>query len=235
MGILQLYPPLSYYKKIEQRSFAPGQFCRIVTPFIAPVPQILDTERKSPEEHTEIKFALRNANRQGDFTSRDRTLPIKNLELRSEEELLIQRAKKRPGIILCSEVDLFPEIEKLLRQKGKKHCQEDSIFVVPCYHAETMEDPTGVPMEIVKRCRCLIYRQFFYLAKGHQIKEGIARFDRLQVICGRDRSAIEPLDFSLSEELFAIFRALFIFCLTGVQDGDLEALRKLTGEAYPKF
>jgi hypothetical protein len=235
MGILQLYPPLSYYKKIEPRSFAPGQFCRIVTPFIVPVPQILDVERRLPEEHTEIKFTLRNANRQGDFTSRDRTLPIKNLELRSEEELLIQRAKKRPGIILSSEVDLFPEIEKMLRQKGKKHCQEDSIFVVPCYHAETRDDPTGVPMEIVKRCRCLIYRQFFYLARGDQIKEGVARFDRVQVICGRDRSAIEPLDFSLAEELLAIFRALFIFCLTGIQDVDLEALRKLTGEAYPKL
>lgn len=235
MGILQLYPPLSYYKKIEPQAFAPGQFCRIVTPFIAPVPQILDVERKSPEEHTEIKFILRNANRQEDFASRDRTLPIKNLELRSEEELLIQRAKKRPGIILCSEVDLFPEIDKLLRQKGKKHCQEDSVFVVPSYHAETAEDPSGVPIEIIKRCRCLIYRQFFYLAKGPQLKEGIARFDRIQVICGRDRSAIEPLDFSLSEELFAIFRALFIFCLTAIQDGDLEALRKLTRETYPQL
>jgi hypothetical protein len=235
MGILQFYPLPSYFKEIDKRSFVPGQFCRIVSPFILPIPQILDVERKAPEEHSEIKFELRNANRPGDFTSRDRILPIKNLQLKSNEELLIQRAKKRPAIILCSEVDLFPEVSILLRRRGKKHCQEDSIFVLPCYHAESMDDPSGVPMEIIKRCRCLIYRQFFYIPECPKLQEGIARFDRIQVICGRNHSAIEPMDLALSDEVFAILRALFIFCITGIQDEDLGAFRDLIRESYPKL
>ena len=194
MGILQYFPPDEFYTTIDPRQYKQGQFCWIVTPIINPVPQILDVERRSPEEHEEVKFILRNANRDGDFRAADRTLPIKHLHLRAHEELLVQRAKKRPGIILSAGLDSYPEITALLRAKGKKHLQEDSLFVIPCYGTESIDNPEGFPPEMVVRIRCLLYRQFFYLPPCLAIGESIARFDRIQVVVGKDRSAIEPLE-----------------------------------------
>jgi hypothetical protein len=234
MGILQLYPPKEFYISIEPREFRPGQFCWVVTPHIDPVPRILDVERSSPEEHDEVSFVLRNANKSGDFRTRDRTLPLKNLNLRSHEELLTQRAKKRLGIILSTGVDIFPEIERLLKPRGKAHCQEDSLFVIPTYSIESGTSLSGFPPEMVARIRCLIYRQFFYFPDCPLFNEGVARFDRIQVISGRNPSAIEPLDIALSQDVFALFLAMFVYCITGIEDNNLIDIREMVKDALPE-
>lgn len=233
MGILQLHTPQEFYVSIDPREFRPGQFCWVVTPHVDPVPRILDVERSSPEEHDAVRFELRNANRKNDFRTRDRILPIKNLNLRSHEELLTQRAKKRLGIILSAEVEIFPEIERLLRQKGKSHCQQESLFIIPAYSIESETNLSGFPSEMVARIRCLIYRQFFYFPDCSIFKEGIARFDRIQVVSGRNPAAIEPLGIALSQEVFALFLAMFVYCATGIEDNDLTDIRTMVRDALP--
>ena len=232
MGIIQLYPK-EFYISIDPREFRPGQFCWIVTPHLDPVPRILDVERNSPEEHNEVRFELRNANKAGDFRTGDRILPVKNLNLRAHEELLTQRAKKRPGIILSAEVDVFSEIERLLRRKGKAHCQQDSLFVIPAYSIESETSLSGFPSEMVARIRCLIYKQFFYFPACSSFKEGIARFDRIQVVSGRNPAAIEPLGIALSQEVFDLFLAMFVYCVTGIEDNDLTDIRAMVRDALP--
>lgn len=233
MGILQLYQPGEFFETTDGKEIRPGQFCWIPTPHIDPIPRILDVERSSPEEHKSVNFLIRNANRPGDFQTRNRVLPIKYLNLRSHEELLIQKAKRRLGIILSTEVDQFSEITKLLRQKGKKHLQEDSIFIIPGYGIETEAGGTGFPSEMVARIRCLLYRQFFYYpTNAPYLTEGIARFDRIQVIIGRDPAAIRPIELALSKELFDIFLAMFLYCISGEESEDLGAVRSITREAY---
>jgi hypothetical protein len=233
MGILQIYSENDFYKKVDPNSFVQGQLCRIVVPHLSIIPQILDVERTHPEEHEKIHFKLRNANPDKDFRASDRTLPIKYLNLRANEELLVQRAKKRPGVIVSSRLDLYPEISKLLRQKGKKHLQEDSLFVIPCYGIESRDNPHGFPPEMVARIRCLLYRQFFFLPPRNPLREtSIARFDRVQVVIGRNRETIEPTELCLSDALLSLFISLFLFCLSGFEDGDLRAIRDLTKEAY---
>jgi hypothetical protein len=234
MGIIQYFPVNEFYTIIDPGQYRQGQFCWIVTPVIKPIPQILDVERSDPEEHDDVKFTLRNANLPGDFRAADRTLPIKRLNLRAHEELLIQRAKKRPGIIISDRLDNFSEITAILRAQGKKHLQEDSLFVIPCYGIETLDNPFGFPSEMVIRIRCLLYRQFFYLPASSHTGESIARFDRVQVVVGKDRSAIEPLGLCLSEDVFTLFLSLFFYCISGVEDSDLSAIRSLTREAYPQ-
>lgn len=234
MGILQYFPVSEFFAPADPGQYKQGQFCWIVTPAVDPVPQILDVERNDPEEHDEVKFQIRNANRPEDFRAADRTLPIKRLNLRAHEELLIQRAKKRPGIILSDSLDMYPEVTKLLRPKGKKHLQEDSLFVIPCYSIESPENTSGFPAEMVVRVRCLLYRQFFYIPATSVLGESIARFDRVQVVVGKDRSAIEPIGLRLSDNVFNLLLALFFFCISGVEDDDLATIRSLTKEVYPK-
>jgi hypothetical protein len=233
MGISQLYSTEEFFKYCDPGEFKPGQFCRVVTPHSDPVPRILDIERSTPQEHEEVRFELRNACRAGDFKRRDRVLPIKYLNLKSHEELLAQRAKKRFGIILATEVDIFPEVTRLLKQKGKKHYQDNVLFVTPCYNIETAERFSGFPPQMVERIKYLIYKQFYYFPnKLPQFTEGVARFDRIQIVSGRDPSAIEPIDVSLSHELLGLFLAMFVYCITGVEYENLKAARDLLKAEY---
>lgn len=232
MAILQLYPKKEFYVQVSPQKFRPGQFCWLPVPHIDPVPLILDIERSSPTEHDSVTFVLRNANRPDDFRTRDRVLPVKRLNLMSNEELLARRAKKRPGIILSSKVDIFPDIARLLRKKGKKHLQEECLFIIPGYGIQTEESLSGFPPEMLARIRCLIYRQFFYYPESNRFTQGVARFDRIQVVVGRDPSAISPTDTCLSDDVFGLFRAMFIYCISGREDENLKAVKDLCREAY---
>lgn len=234
MGILQLYPPEEFFEPTGLNEFRPGQFCWVPTPHIDPIPRILDVDRSKPEEHREVSFIIRNANKPTDFHTRDRTLPIKYLNLRSHEELLIQRAKRRPGIILASEVDRFSEIDKLLKQKGKKHLQDEAIFVIPGYSIERGQGTSGFPVEMVARIRCLFYRQFFYYPlKTPYFSQGIARFDRIQVVVGRDHNAIKPIEVALSRDVFNLFLAMFLYCISGEEIKELRDIKDIVRDAYP--
>jgi hypothetical protein len=235
MGVFQFIKPEQFYKRVDASRLSLGQICQIVVPYIDKIPQILDVERHSPEEHENVKFKMRNA-RPGDFQSR-RTLPLKGLNLRSNEEMLIQRAKRRPGIIISTGVDTYPELNRLLRQSGKAHLQEDSVFLVPCYGVQTEDSPSGFPPEMAARIRCLMYRQFFYLPKKGQLtKDSVARLDRVRVIVDpKEQMAIEPTELCLSEEAFDLLFSLFRFCLSGNCDEELVAIRQLTKDCYPEL
>lgn len=234
MGIMQLYGPEVFYTTTDPKNFKKGQICWIVSPYINEIPQILDVERNKAEEHDEFKFVLKNVDPDNDFKpSAKRTLPIKYLNLESTEELFIQKAKKRPAIIISSGLDTYPEMTKLLRQTGKKHLQEDSLFLIPCYGVETQDNRRGFPSEMVTRIRCLLYRQFFYIPYHSPLKnESIARLDRIQVIVGRHRAAIEPTNLCLSDDVFQIFLSQFMFCISGIEEEEFTIVRSLVKETY---
>ena len=232
MGITQVIPQKDFYITVERTSYALGQICYIPTPYIEPLPKILDVERSSPDEHEEVKFCLRQANCSDDFRTRGRVLPLKYLNLKSNEELLVQRAKKRPGIIISNETDAYSYIAKMLRQKGKKHLQEDALFVVPIYSIESNQRRTGYPQEMVEMIKYLLFRQFFYLPKCSGLSEGIARFDRIQVVVGRSPAAIDPCETGLSTQSLSLMNELLSFCITGFQSEKVKELRDVLREVY---
>ena len=157
------------------------------------------------------------------------------MNLRSNEELLVQRAKKRPAIIISSGVDSYPEIQDLLRSKGKKHHQQDCCFLIPFYGILHEAYGTGFIPEMVARIQCLMYRQFFYIPRSSQFSEGIARFDRIQVIIDRNPAAIETSEVCLAEDVFNLFLAMFLYCVSGKSDEELETVRDILKEAYPEI
>ena len=232
MGITQIIDQNEFYVKTSPGDLCPGHICWVPIAQYNPVPMILDVERNDDTDHDNVKFFLRNANRPDDFRKKDRSLPVKNLNLRSHEELLTQKAKKRPAIFFGAELDQYPDIKALLMQMGKKHIQDDSNFAVPIYSASDTFRPTGIPPEVMDRARYLLYRQFFYLPSGGGLNEGIARFDRTHIIIGKDPAAIKPTEYCLSEKSFALFVRLFTFCLTGMIDKKTQELRELIQVCY---
>ncbi|MBU2621324.1 MAG: hypothetical protein ABIJ52_18680 [Pseudomonadota bacterium] len=232
MSITQLYTNDEFYTSTDPKDFKIGQICWVPIPNPDPIPRILDVQRNTPEEHEEVKFELRLANQRTDFKTRDRSLPIKYLNMRSNEELLAQTCKKRPSIILATGAECYPDIASILRQKGKKHQQQDCIFVIPCYSVQIEEYGPGFIQPIVERTKCLMYRQFFYLPLWNRTKDLIARFDRVQVVIDRSPASIEPTDVCLSEEIFNLFLSMFLFCISGKTNELLEDVKELVREAY---
>jgi hypothetical protein len=236
VSILEYLSASEYYVAVNPAKIESGHFCWIVSPHIDPIPRILSVERDKPEEHERVRFSLREANSPDDFRLTERVLPVKNLSLRSNEELLTQRAKRRRGIVLATNLDVDLDLVKLLRQRGKKHLHQPCFFVVPCYSTQTEDYGTGFPPEMTQRIQCLLYKQYFYcpeyLKLRRELRETIARFDRIQVIVGDSPHAISGIGVSLSEAAFAVFRAMVLFCLTGQEETDLGELRELLRETY---
>jgi len=234
MSILQLFSKDEFFTSVKPTEFKNGQFCWVPIPILDKIPRILDIQRNLPKEHEEVMFELRLANQSDDFMKRDRSLPIKYLNLRSNEELLAQRAKKRPAIILSSGVECFFDIEKLLKSKGKKHHQEDCLFVIPCYNILKETYGPGFIPEQVALIQCMMYRQFFYIPGSSHFSELIARFDRIHIVIDRSPAAIEPTDLCLAEEIFDLFLAMFLYCISGRTDEELDVTREIVREALPE-
>jgi len=236
VSILEYLSAAEYYIAANPANIEPGHFCWIVSPHIDPIPRILYVERDNPKEHERVRFSLREANSSNDLSLTERVLPVKNLSPRSNEELLTQKAKRRRGIVLATNLDVDSDLVKILKQRGKKHLHQPHFFVVPCYSTQIGEYGTGFPPEMTQRIQCLLYKQYFYcpeyLKLRRELKETIARFDRIQVIIGDSPHAISGVGASLSEAAFAVFRAMVLFCLTGQEEAELGELRELLRETY---
>jgi hypothetical protein len=111
------------------------------------VPFILDIERSSPTEHYATKFDLRQMTN-SDFKSKTR-LPLKLLNLRDTEEIVVAHAKRRLAIVVTADYTIFDDLERLLRQRAQRHLQEQSVMVAPLYGISGLEHPGGFPPVMV--------------------------------------------------------------------------------------
>ncbi len=118
MSIEQLIDP--FYRDLPAETFRKeliiGQLCWIPTLHLNKIPMILEVERADPKEVYATKFRVRNLIEK-DFRQRPK-LPIKSLNLRETEELIVSKAKKRPAIVVCASPTIFDDITKLLKSLG---------------------------------------------------------------------------------------------------------------------
>jgi len=212
MGITKLFD--QFYRHLPdetfQKEFTTGQFCYIAAFQLDVVPWVLEVKRSDPTGHIKLDFDIRKLC-EGDYC-RTEDLPIYHLYLRYNEELIVQKSKRRPGIIISSENIIFDDISKILKDKKKKHLQQKCVLVVPIFSKETTLSPSGFPPEMVARIKALMYKQFFYCPqppKGFKTIEGIARLDRIQVIATSsfpsNRRVFEPVNMGLTEEVTGVF------------------------------
>jgi hypothetical protein len=96
-----------------------------------------------------------------DFRSKHR-LPIKLLNLRDTEELIAHREKRRLAIIVGADYTIFTDLEAVLKKRGQRHLQEQSVLIAPMYGVESQDHFGGPPAFMMARVKALMYRQFFY-------------------------------------------------------------------------
>jgi hypothetical protein len=241
VGIVQIIDP--FYTTLREDSFRRvptiGQLCWVVSPHIYPIPKIMEVERADPQEHFATKFSIRDMNPKTDFKVKHR-LPIKALGLRDTEELLIQRAKIRPAIIVGVGITRFPDVAKMLRPMGLEHLQHESIVTVPLFGIQTAEHPGGFPPVMVARIRGLMYRQFFFCpqARSPLTSDSVARLDRLQVVFHESSPGVkspgyDPTPCALSPDALGVIMAMLRTQFGSPSEEHLEAVRSLAMEAIP--
>ena len=241
MGIVQLIDPF-YTRLLDDtylRTPVVGQICWLVSPHIDAIPRIMGVERIDPKEHYATKFEIRNMNPSTDFKIKDR-LPIYKLNLRATEEILVQRAKKRPAIIIATEFTIFDDVKEKLRSLDRKHLQQQGILVAPLFSVDTPEDPGGFPPIMTARIRSLMYRQFFFCPrKGSPlVHDSVARLDRLHVVLhesspGVRSPAYDPTQYALSKEALGVIMAMVQSLFGAPESEELKAIRELAMEALP--
>lgn len=227
-------PPASYLRKPSH-----GQLCWIPSPFLEPVTWLLKVKRATPSGHTIADFEIRQV-KDSDFSTQSE-LPLYHLKLRANEELLVNRAKRRPGIVILPCNILFDDVHIKLKRSGKSHLQEDLILVIPIYSIQKDNKPTGFPPLMVSRIKALMYNQFFYIPRteiDHQIIEGVARLDRLQPVYPQGPIAFKPLAKALTEEVIAILTNMLRIwlCISCDEQSikDYQALKELVWETLPE-
>jgi hypothetical protein len=169
----------------------------------------------------------------GDFKRKTR-LPIKTLELRETEELVIHRAKCRPAIIISGENTIFDDVKIQLQEVGRRHLQQDNLIVAPLYSVESGDHEGGFPPVMVARIRALMYKQFFFCPKRDSplTADSIMRLDRLHaVIPIYPAYASEP--YSLSADALGVLMAMLRSLFGAKEEADFEALKALVLESLP--
>jgi hypothetical protein len=241
MGIVQIIDP--FYATLPEASFRRtptlGQLCWVVSPHVLPIPKIMDVERTDAQEHFATQFQIRDMNPNIDFKIKSR-LPIKALALRDTEELLIQRAKLRPAIIVALAVTQYPDVAKVLRPLGLEHLQHACILTVPLFGIQTAEHLGGFPPIMVARIRGLMYRQFFFCPRTNSplTSDSVARLDRLQVVIhesspGVKSAGYEPTKYALSADALGVLMGMLRSQFGSTSEEHLETVRSLAMEAIP--
>lgn len=242
MGLSQIIQP--FYRNLteEEKSNSPvqGQICLIPGIFPDTIPQVIEAHRHDKRDHSEADFTIRNL-KETDYGPKD-TLPIKHLNIKSGEELLAVRSKRRPAIIISPDTYISAAVAKMLPSMGKKHLQQPDTFVAfPLFSAQVDGAGTGFPPKMICRIKVLMYPQYFYVplsnVKSIPIKEGVVRLDRIQVIVSRNPSVLQPKNYALSKDALEIFLCQFMRWLKLPMDPEIkkgyDAILELLGETLP--
>ncbi|ATB29675.1 hypothetical protein [Melittangium boletus] len=236
MGLTTLIGP--FYKPLNERTFrqAPslGQLAWVPVPAYPPIPQILDVERDNPRGHESARATVRNVTRD-DFKKR-RGLPVYKLQLADNEELMVQKAKRRLAIVIAPLGTAFDDVDPLLRQAGKKHLQERNVLVAPLYGIQSENHPTGFPELMRHRIDALLYSQFFFCPANSSpiVYDGVARLDRLFPVVPKDPAAYDPLPLALSDDALPVLLALLRLRFGSKSEPEIDVMRELLVDTIPE-
>ncbi|MCZ6653219.1 MAG: hypothetical protein O7D91_09355 [Planctomycetota bacterium] len=147
------------------------------------------------------------------------SVPHKDLNLASNEELLVCKTKLRPVLVLSG-----PKDDRLPTKAGFV----ESFLCVPLY---TLFDPMGNPKkghspELIEEIRHLQFKTVCHLPYHATLydREGFLRFDRTQAICA---SHLKPTGLRLSKEARAFVEGWFQWFCTGRLDDPLAEMRNV--------
>jgi hypothetical protein len=151
-----------------------------------------------------------------------RALPYTFPPLKSNEEFLALKAKRRP-VVLLQPPD--PSLRTVGKSTGDMKIVRHLCVVAPIFSIVDEVGYSKVPEEFRNRVRQLEYLQFTFLPTGGPLSlDSILRLDELQSVAINN---LERTDFCLSNEVNAIFRSQVGFFMSGIGGEDFLGYREL--------
>jgi hypothetical protein len=162
---------------------------------------------------------------------RDPRLPVAALPLETGDIRIVQRAKRRPAIVLSIG---GPEVASALRVGEARWQTSATILVVPYYGVDRGGTRGGWSQSFVDRIKRCEYPQYMWdRLPLSRTRESVLRLDHTQPL-GRHQNAYELTPYRLSDEALGVVDDWFLWLLTGSipSDSALQILREelLTSE-----
>ena len=200
----------------------PGQLVLAHQVYPARDLRIIDIKEYDPKDETKNRYVITRLDRD---SPPKRHFPIKELNLKSEENLYVVRGKFRPGIVLQVISTAFYNVTN----------PEPYIMVVPCLTFKPKHDAS-----YRARVAAMELPHLFYLPAHHEgCKEpSVLRFEHIQPIASGVRPIfIDKKQSFLSDTAWGILQHQFHKFITGkVLDQEIEeavnAYRSLVMDAY---
>lgn len=131
-------------------------------------PHILEITRNPSnyKTHDELFFEVKPVNKGHFKRTHTDQLPIHNLHLEQNQELLISPSKRRLCLIIAKHN--IPNLDFITNTNQKEyanHLTLESFIAIPAYSCSTSSEPTSFCPEITDRIKHFIYPHLFYLPK----------------------------------------------------------------------
>jgi len=181
LGTLQFFDPFYSESKATRET---GEIWYVPCPEVQHAPTILDVGRSSPTEHHHVSFEICPISPEQHFRESAKNLPIKLLNLKANEELIVSKGKLRPCVVLAQLPTVNPEeLPDGIQRKQAGHLGNGAYLVAPMYSIAG-PNSTGTYMSaLVERVRKLSYLHLFCLpeVKNPEFPRSIVRLDRVFV------------------------------------------------------
>lgn len=158
-----------------------GQLVCTPTPDFGYPIQIMDVTRSNQIQHNAVAGIIRNLDPKIDYKEKQNRLPILNLNLEKNAELMAVHSKVRRCIVLARSEGIalshLPANEHAIAHKA---FQMASYLVAPLYSVGVKGDSRAMTPTIAARAECLVYPQLVYLPRSGGIitNDSVARLDR---------------------------------------------------------
>ena len=184
-------------------------------PHVDQEPRILVPEgRAAPTEHRRVTGRIETLRISA--PRRQPTLPVAALPTPAGEVHLLQRAKRRPVLVVSVG---GPDVPHAFRVGAARWPTVPTILVAPYYGVDPDGTRGGWPAPFVTRIRRCEYPHYLWdrLPLPGGPAESILRLDHLQPV-GRHTNAYELTPFRLSDEALELVDAWLAWLLTGELD-----------------
>ena len=203
-----------FYCNVTQtvaRQFNRGQICWGPVGYLSSQLQSIALQSYNPRDERLNRYSM-STHAPSDRSIFDH-MPVHELRLQNDEALLVNKAKRRPVIVVSQKNDRWPRAGARLAERG--------LVCLPMYSFRPDDSH-----EFRRRIRAQEYPWWLYLpAHSTQFLEGFARLDRLQTI---EETHLQPIRRALTDDaLWFVSEWLRYYLTEEIDDLLLEYRREL--------
>lgn len=199
-----------FYKKLPLGFHSNHCFGQLFWAYAHYVPQVMQLWRPVIDPNEPTKTIATTFNMVGLQTDAfKRKIPLHAPELKTDEEFVVVKAKRRPVVLIQTEPPLAELSERGKRKLGRRRVTVAQTFSL-------VDQKTGAAkyeQALIERVRRLEFPQLFFLPKaGGLAVESLLRFDEMQTI---PVPGLEPTEWCLGDEVQKILKSQLQFLMTG--------------------